>query len=282
MNWVVFVNGAPSSPAARQAHSATLLFVGPQCALKKEDNCWNGRGQTNQFNTFLLLFRSRRWTREKKEMLNGLLLFPKGRLLRPLAAHNPFLFTQLFDGAQRANKSWRKEWTCRPAVGAPLVDWLSFIHKLSSLALLVHSIYFISPIHQLRSLSSLQSHLFISLLNQLFISFIINGREKEESWLVGLVCWCSLPFGGAHGAAAPITAKANSPINPNQLFQLSLAAQCPSATTKQSFLPFSKKGMKCFVGLLNGRAELIDFISFHSQINFILFHLFVHSTPFIN
>ena len=62
--------GMTNQAEARQAHSATLLFVGPQCALKKEDNCWNGRGQTNQFNTFLLLFRSRRWTREKKEMLN--------------------------------------------------------------------------------------------------------------------------------------------------------------------------------------------------------------------
>ena len=30
--------------ARRQAHSATLLFVGPLCALKKEDNCWNGSG----------------------------------------------------------------------------------------------------------------------------------------------------------------------------------------------------------------------------------------------
>ena len=33
----------------------------------------------------------------------------------------------------------------------------------------------------LHSQTSLQSHLFISLLNQLFISFIINGREKEEN-----------------------------------------------------------------------------------------------------
>ena len=35
--------------AARQAHSATLLFVGPLCALKKEDNCWNGMGPATLF-----------------------------------------------------------------------------------------------------------------------------------------------------------------------------------------------------------------------------------------
>jgi len=36
----------------------------------------------------------------------------------------------------------------------------------------------------------LQSHLFISLLNQLFISFIINGREKEKSpWIGWRACF---------------------------------------------------------------------------------------------
>ena len=52
--------------AARQAHSATLLFVGPLCALKKEDNCWNGRGgpeakdrATNSFHSFQS--NSKRW-----------------------------------------------------------------------------------------------------------------------------------------------------------------------------------------------------------------------------
>ena len=38
-----------AAPAARQAHSATLLFVGPLCALKKEDNCWNGWGCSSLF-----------------------------------------------------------------------------------------------------------------------------------------------------------------------------------------------------------------------------------------
>ena len=41
-----------------------------------------------------------------------------------------------------------------------------------------------------RSQTALQSHLFISLLNQLFISFIINGREKEKSpWIGWRACF---------------------------------------------------------------------------------------------
>ena len=39
--------GMTNQAEARQAHSATLLFVGPQCALKKEDNCWNGLWAAN-------------------------------------------------------------------------------------------------------------------------------------------------------------------------------------------------------------------------------------------
>ena len=51
--WIGMTSGAPRRlQPPRQAHSATLLFVGPLCALKKEDNCWNGRSGNHSITFF--------------------------------------------------------------------------------------------------------------------------------------------------------------------------------------------------------------------------------------
>ena len=84
---------------------------------------------------------------------------------------------------QSFHRAWAGEerlslfiWACRGALG-PLgrAPWL---FRCGPPPLQPHSTLF------------LQSHLFISLLNQLFISFIINGREKEKSpWIGWRACF---------------------------------------------------------------------------------------------
>ena len=173
---------------------------------------------------------------------------------RERKATQPFLFTQLFDGAQRANKSWRKEWTCRPAVGAPLVLSFRFVHSANFM-------------------NSRQENSALSLL------LCLNGLF---GLLFGLLLWAEplavpppithpIPQTQTKPNSIKLAPAAWSPINFHFIKDWLIPFMQRMAATIffSSFLPFSKKGMKRKEWFVDGPLLFRLFLLSSFQLNFI-------------